>query len=107
MKPWRLLDSGAAPGSYNLALDEALFRLARQGRSPLTGISALTHSQTGIRMASLARSCPKLLDDSFLPKKGFNLRERLEDFVVEGVDFQCLGALDLGLAQRCSDSHYW
>jgi lipoate-protein ligase A len=36
VKTWRLLDSGAAPGSYNLALDEAVFRLAREGKSPST-----------------------------------------------------------------------
>jgi lipoate-protein ligase A len=36
MKTWRLLDSGAASGSYNLAFDEALFRLVRQGKSPPT-----------------------------------------------------------------------
>jgi lipoate-protein ligase A len=36
MKTWRILDSGAASGSYNLALDEALFRLVRQGKSPPT-----------------------------------------------------------------------
>jgi len=36
MKGWRLLDSGAAAGSYNLALDEAVFRLAREGKSPPT-----------------------------------------------------------------------
>jgi lipoate-protein ligase A len=33
---WRLLDTGAAPGPANLALDEALFLLARDGRSPPT-----------------------------------------------------------------------
>jgi lipoate-protein ligase A len=33
---WRLLDGGAAPGPANLALDEALFLLARDGRSPPT-----------------------------------------------------------------------
>jgi len=36
MKSWRLLDSGAGPGSYNLALDEAIFRLVREGKSPPT-----------------------------------------------------------------------
>lgn len=36
MKAWRLLDSGAGPGSYNLALDDAIFRLARQGKCPPT-----------------------------------------------------------------------
>jgi lipoate-protein ligase A len=33
---WRLLDGGAAPGPANLALDEALFLLARDGRTPPT-----------------------------------------------------------------------
>jgi lipoate-protein ligase A len=33
MDSWRLLESGPARGSYNLALDEALFLLARRGRS--------------------------------------------------------------------------
>jgi lipoate-protein ligase A len=32
-KPWRLLETGDAPGSFNLALDEALFLLAGEGRS--------------------------------------------------------------------------
>jgi lipoate-protein ligase A len=36
MKRWRLLDSGPSRGSRNLALDEAIFRLARQGASPPT-----------------------------------------------------------------------
>ena len=36
VKTWRLLDSGTGPGSYNLALDEAVFRLAREGKSPPT-----------------------------------------------------------------------
>jgi lipoate-protein ligase A len=30
---WRLLETGDAPGSFNLALDEALFLLAGEGRS--------------------------------------------------------------------------
>ena len=36
MDTWRLLESGPARGSYNLALDEALFLLARRGRSRRT-----------------------------------------------------------------------
>jgi len=36
MDSWRLLESGPARGSYNLALDEALFLLARRGRSRRT-----------------------------------------------------------------------
>ncbi len=32
-EPWRLLETGDAPGSFNLALDEALFLLAGEGRS--------------------------------------------------------------------------
>lgn len=33
---WRLLDTGSGRGSYNLALDEALFRLTLEGRCPPT-----------------------------------------------------------------------
>ncbi len=33
---WRLLDTGAAPGEFNLALDEALFSLAGQNGTPPT-----------------------------------------------------------------------
>ncbi len=33
---WRLLDTGSGAGPYNLALDEALFRLTLEGRCPPT-----------------------------------------------------------------------
>ncbi len=34
--PWRLLDTGPGRGSFNMALDEALFLLALEGKSPPT-----------------------------------------------------------------------
>lgn len=36
MKNWRFIDSGPGSGTWNLALDEALFRLVRAGMSPPT-----------------------------------------------------------------------
>ncbi len=36
MSTWRLLDSGALPGSLNMAVDEALLRLHARGESPPT-----------------------------------------------------------------------
>lgn len=36
MTEWRLIDSGAAPGPWNLALDEAIFEAVRAGASPPT-----------------------------------------------------------------------
>ncbi|MHB8835264.1 MAG: lipoate--protein ligase family protein [Candidatus Methylomirabilia bacterium] len=36
MSVWRLLDSGPAPGAWNLALDEAIFLSVRSGASPPT-----------------------------------------------------------------------
>lgn len=33
---WRLLDSGPGSGAWNLALDDAVFRCVREGRSPPT-----------------------------------------------------------------------
>ena len=36
MNEWRLIDSGAGPGAWNLALDEAIFEAVRAGTSPPT-----------------------------------------------------------------------
>lgn len=36
MVPWRFIDSGPGSGTWNLALDEAIFRLVRDGKSPPT-----------------------------------------------------------------------
>ena len=77
MTIWRLLDSGPGPGSYNLALDEAIFRLARQGKSPST-VRFYAWSSSAVSVGYFQR-WERQIDPEACRRRGIEVYRRLSE----------------------------
>jgi lipoate-protein ligase A len=75
MESWRLLESDPARGSYNLALDEALFLLARRGRSRRT-LRFYAWSQPAVSVGYF-QSWDREIDPDVCRSKGIDIYRRV------------------------------